>query len=337
MMDCPQDPQHHAEGDVWTHTQMVVEALSDTPDFGSLPPEQQRALIAAAVLHDMGKPLTTVEENGRISAPGHARLGEKMARELLWDEPFELRELVCALVRLHGLPVWTLERAQPLAEIIRSGLRLPNAWLYRLARADIIGRRCVDPQEMLLQVDLFREYCLEQGCFEAPWPFVNAHSRFRFFQMGSPYPGELFDDTRFALTLMCGVAGSGKDSYCAQQDLPMISLDDLRAAAGVRRGDKRGEGRVIQAAYEQARAYARQGQPFIWNSTNLLRDLRSKLIRALLPYQPYVRIVYVETSRQQLMLRRQGEIPTKQILRMMQRLEIPTLAEAHEVQYLRNE
>ena len=33
MIDCPQDVLYHAEGDVWTHTQMVVDALlaEDTP------------------------------------------------------------------------------------------------------------------------------------------------------------------------------------------------------------------------------------------------------------------------------------------------------------------
>lgn len=336
MQTCPQDPVHHAEGDVWTHTRLVCEALAAVPDWLGLPTAQRRVLMAAAVLHDMAKPQATQQEGERIYAPGHARLGEKMARELLWDEPLDLREQICALVRLHGLPVWTLERANPLAEVIGSALRLPNAWLHRLARADMEGRVCQDQDEMLLQVDLFREYCLEQGCLEVGWPFANAHSRFHFFQHKSPYPAVLFDDTRFELTLMCGVAGSGKDTCCQELDLPVVSLDDLRRAHRVGRGDKRGEGRIVQLAYEQARTYARAGQSFVWNSTNLLRDLRGKLIRTLLPYQPYVRIIYVEASRAQLLQRRQGEIPEREIVRMMQRLELPQLDEAHELWLLRN-
>lgn len=33
----PQDAAFHAEGDVWTHTRMVVEALVDDPDWRALP------------------------------------------------------------------------------------------------------------------------------------------------------------------------------------------------------------------------------------------------------------------------------------------------------------
>ena len=32
LASTPQDPYYHAEGDVWTHTRMVVEALMRGPD-----------------------------------------------------------------------------------------------------------------------------------------------------------------------------------------------------------------------------------------------------------------------------------------------------------------
>ena len=111
MQACPQDPVYHAEGDVWTHTQMVVEALMAAPDWQTLPADTRRVLLVAALLHDVGKPRTTEHLPGnRISSPGHARLGERTAREILWEEDFTLREQICAIVRLHGLTVWALER-----------------------------------------------------------------------------------------------------------------------------------------------------------------------------------------------------------------------------------
>jgi len=336
MQACPQDPVYHAEGDVWTHTQMVVEALMAVPDWPTLSADTQRVLLVAALLHDVGKPRTTEHLPGnRISSPGHARLGERMAREILWEEDFTLREQICAIVRLHGLPVWALERKHSLLEVSKSGLRIPNSWLHRFARADMLGRICPDQDHMVFTVDVFREYCEEQNCLVQPWPFANAHSRFKFFQNREAYPGELYDDTRFMVTLMCGLPGSGKDTFSAKLDQPSVSLDDLREAGKVRRGDRRAEGRVIQQAYEQAKTYARAGQDFVWNSTNLTRDLRSKLINALAPYRPYVKIQYLETSWKEVLSRREGIIPAKDLARMRQRLEMPQLDEAHEVSYER--
>lgn len=116
MHHTPQDPEHHGEGDVGVHTEMVLNALITLPEFQQLPAQQQEVLWAAALLHDVEKRSTTVQENGRIQSPGHARRGELTARQILWRDiptPFVLREQIVALVRLHGLPLWLLERPEP--------------------------------------------------------------------------------------------------------------------------------------------------------------------------------------------------------------------------------
>lgn len=113
MHHTPQDPEHHGEGDVGVHTEMVLNALITLPEFQQLPAQQQEVLWAAALLHDVEKRSTTVQENGRIQSHGHARRGELTARQILWRDiptPFVLREQIVALVRLHGLPLWLLER-----------------------------------------------------------------------------------------------------------------------------------------------------------------------------------------------------------------------------------
>ena len=116
MHHTPQDPEHHGEGDVGVHTEMVLNALITLPEFQQLPAQQQEVLWAAALLHDVEKRSTTVQENGRIQSPGHARRGELTARQILWRDiptPFVLREQIVALVRLHGLSLWLLERPEP--------------------------------------------------------------------------------------------------------------------------------------------------------------------------------------------------------------------------------
>jgi hypothetical protein len=62
MKGVPQPPEFHPEGDVWTHTLLLLENLPAAPPL---------ALALAALLHDVGKPPTfTVTD--RIRFNGHA-------------------------------------------------------------------------------------------------------------------------------------------------------------------------------------------------------------------------------------------------------------------------
>jgi len=336
MKACPQDAIWHAEGDVYTHTKMVVEALLTLPEFLLLSPSEQYILFLSALLHDVAKPQCTVEEDGRILAPKHAKVGEKVARELLWDADLTIREQVCSLVRHHGLPLWSLQKPNPNRAVIESSLRVNNAWLYMLAKADILGRICPDQEELLERIEFFKELCLENECFHQPKKFYNTHSRFRFFFTHAEYPSTLYDDTQFEVIIMSGIAGSGKDTWLKGNVLPVVSLDDIRRAWKVKRGDKKGQGQVIQEAYKRAKSYCIQKQSFIWNSTNLTKDMRGKLINTLSVYNPCFRIVYVEAPLQTLIARRKGEIPASAIRKMSRILDFPQVYEVHEIEYHKN-
>lgn len=336
LKTCMQEPRFHAEGDVYAHTKMVMEELLALPEYKAAAAEDQEALFYTALLHDIAKPKCTVVENGVIRSPRHALVGEKMAREILWDNDFKQREQICSLVRLHGLPIWLLEKRNPLNKAVAASLRTKNDLLHTFATADILGRICEDQKDLLLRVNLFRAFCIDHECYDTSKVFYNPHSRFKFFNAASEYPAELYDDTKFQVILMSGVAGSGKDTYAADLDLPIVSLDALRKQYGVRYGDKKQQGRIIQMAYEQAKEYARKKQDFIWNSTNLTKDMRSKLIRSLAPYNPTFKIIYIETSTDQLFQRRKGEIKDEAIYKMMKQLDMPQMNEAHEVVYVRN-
>jgi hypothetical protein len=115
MKGVPQDSEWHAEGDVFTHTKMVVEALVSLPDFAPLEEQDKHILFASALLHDVEKRSTTTTEeiDGRIRtvSPRHAKKGEFTVRRLLYTDiitPFEIREEIAKLVRLHGLPLFEL-------------------------------------------------------------------------------------------------------------------------------------------------------------------------------------------------------------------------------------
>ena len=53
----PQDPEWHPEGDVFVHTQLVIDRARELIDDLSYP--KQVTVMLAALAHDFGKPATT--------------------------------------------------------------------------------------------------------------------------------------------------------------------------------------------------------------------------------------------------------------------------------------
>jgi len=335
MQDCPQDPIFHAEGDVGIHTQMVVDALENLAAFDALDEGEQLLLRLAALLHDIAKPACTLKtDDGHIRAPKHAVIGEKIVRELFWESDFEFRERLCGLVRLHGLPVWCLEKPLPLTALYKASLRLNNWQLYLLAQADMLGREGEGVDAFLDRVEMYRLLAEEQDCLRGAKGFHNTHSKFQFFFKQQEHPPMLFDDTAFEVTILSGIPGSGKDTYCKQFDRPVVSLDAIRKEMNIKPTDKKAQGKVVQMAYKRAKTYSAQKQSFIWNSTNLTTDMRAKVIRKLAPYNPKFNIVYIETTRKNILSRRRATIPIKKIEKMFRMLEVPQPYEAHQVEYL---
>ncbi len=92
MKGVEQPPEYHPEGDVWTHTLLLLEKLDHpTP-----------TLALGALLHDVGKP-PTFRVAERIRFDGHVDEGVRMAHDILTRLRFsrEQMEQVEALVANH--------------------------------------------------------------------------------------------------------------------------------------------------------------------------------------------------------------------------------------------
>jgi poly(A) polymerase len=82
------------EGDLWDHTMLVLSLL---------PPEPTFTLALAALLHDVGKPVTRSFQNGRYGFHNHEQVGSGIAEQVarwLKLSNFE-RERVTWLVKYH--------------------------------------------------------------------------------------------------------------------------------------------------------------------------------------------------------------------------------------------
>lgn len=335
MARCPQNPIHHAEGDVWTHTTMVVQALLDDPAFGALIPEDQTVLFEAALWHDVAKPACTVTEpDGTITSRGHARRGELLVRRSLWEQGWEppRRELVCKLIRHHMAPFFLVDEPDWQARLLRIALGVPPAWLQMLARADARGRICQDQDRLLQQVELFGQLADDCGAL----PFADEHSRISYFRRGGDPARRVFDDCRCTVLALSGLPAAGKDFWIARNvpDWPRISLDDIRDELQVAAADH--QGKVIEQARLQARFLLRKGEDFVWNATNLSAQMRSRSLELFYDYGARVRMVYVEAPAEIIELRndaRPRPVPAAALDRMLQKWEPPDLTEVHSVDY----
>ena len=339
MRGVAQDPIHHAEGDVAMHTRMACEVLASLPEWRARPADERVRLFAAVLLHDCAKPFCTqVDEHGRITAHGHSRQGDLLARRILWElgAPPVWREHVAALVSHHQVPFWALERPDLERIVFRVSLVARNDDLAILATADILGRICADADTVLENIALFRDYCREQGCLDRPRAFASDHARFQYFRTPGRDPDyAAYDDTRLDVTVLSGLPGVGKDHWIARNrpDWPVVSLDAVRAQHRIGPGgDQRA---VVAAAFEQARVHLRAGQRFVWNATNVSRQLRERCIGLAADYRARITLVGLEAPPDVLRARnnaRAQPVPAAVVERLITKWEAPDPTEAHHVE-----
>lgn len=155
----PQEPEWHPEGDVFSHTQLCLDALVRLPGWTH---SSRRTVLTFAVLaHDFGKPATTekAQKHGQLRwlSPGHAsksgRLAEAFLRRI--GAPHNFDAPVRALVENHHAH----DRANtPFSDaaIRRLALRLVPATIHDLAavmRADARGRPPLSSAETDTRID----------------------------------------------------------------------------------------------------------------------------------------------------------------------------------------
>lgn len=349
MHGVPQDPIHHAEGDVAIHTEMVRDALRNLPEFKDLPEQTQHILDLSALMHDMEKRSTTVHEpDGRITSNRHTIKGETTARMEMYKDlevPFYVRETIAKIVRHHGFPLWAIEKPNLHQATVDVSLRVDTKLLAMFAKADVLGRICSDQKELLMRIDMFEELCKELDCYGKPRAFPDELTRFTYLNSSEPALEYIpFDDTKFEVTVMCGLPGAGKDHYIQKnlKGVRIVSIDDVRRAGGYDPTKSKDNGQAVQETKKLAEEALRAGESFIWNGTNTTRDMRSMVISKFLErFNPKcrVKIVYVETPYKDLLrqnMDRANPIPITAIDRLIRKLDMPAYNESHDLKIVLN-
>ena len=146
LVGCEQEPEWHPEGDVWTHTLMVVDEAAGR--LRDLDHPRQVIVMLGAVCHDFGKPATTAFLDGRIRSIGHEEAGVPPATAFL-DRinvhsigGVDARRHVLGIVAHHLKPgMWHKVREQvgdgPFRRLAQ---KVDLELLARVASADCHGR-----------------------------------------------------------------------------------------------------------------------------------------------------------------------------------------------------
>jgi tRNA nucleotidyltransferase (CCA-adding enzyme) len=146
LIDVPQEPEWHPEGDVWIHTLLTVDRAREIVD--DLDYARQITVMLAALCHDFGKPATTAFIDGRIRSREHEEGGVQPAIDFLDRlnvhtlDGYDVRAQVVALVRDHLKPGEFYKKRDEVGDgaFRRLARKCELDLLCRVAKADSLGR-----------------------------------------------------------------------------------------------------------------------------------------------------------------------------------------------------
>ena len=139
LMDVPQSPKWHPEGDVWVHTMMCVDEMA-----GLLGNDEKLNLkyMFAILCHDFGKAITTTIDEGNIRALGHEKEGLELTKSFMYrlSNEHDFIESLLPLVEHHLKPSQFYAAQAKDKAIRRLATKVNIEELVVVAKADFLGR-----------------------------------------------------------------------------------------------------------------------------------------------------------------------------------------------------
>lgn len=350
MASCPQDSLYHAEGDVWTHTMMVMDGAERRGS--GLPDDAMGVMRLSALFHDSAKhDVTSIEwcpkENReRVKQPGHAAKGGDRAWRALIDAGFPVRAAreVVGLCQWHQRPSHIPEQSNQqgrIARFVAEGGRWDR--LLALCEADQEGRISPNVEDGLISLGVLRldiealsdniGHDLLSG--EAP---DSAEWRVR---MGLSFDADPFYSPPQRdlplLTVMSGLPGSGKSTIArslAEDGAEMISLDSIRREMRGYKRNQEFEGRCYQEAASRLKRALAAGRSVVWDACCLDQRTRSKVLSVGRAYGALTRVMSIDVPAADAFARnseRDEPVPQSIMMMMAEKREMTLATEAHSV------
>lgn len=336
MKLCPQDKEHHEEGDVWTHTKMCVESMINDIEWKKLNYKDQCITFYAMLLHDIGKVLTTKEENGRITAKGHSNSGSIDARVWLWklNVDLEIRESICHIIDNHQLPFYMLKKEDFIFQFRKLSWLNVMDNLLMCAKHDMLGRICKD-QKLHLENLEFLKYYIEESNIETN--YADNYTRMKYLYSPETISPEysIYQEKKFEVIMLSGLPGSGKNTYINNhyKHLESISFDEERENLNISSNEN--GSMAVHKAYDKMKDLLRKEQSFIFNATNLSKSIRQKPLDLFNKYGATVKIIHLEKDYETLLKddlsRNDKSVGKKVIDQMLFKWQVPTILEAESV------
>jgi putative nucleotidyltransferase with HDIG domain len=344
-----QEPKWHGEGNVLNHTKMVLDKFISLDEYQELDEKDKLIVFLAALFHDIGKIVCTKNIDGEITSYNHGIVGSVMLREYLWkdlglagNERYQqFREAICLLVRYHSTPIHSYDNLEKriiklsLNSSLTSDFKL--SLLAILAKADALGRIGEEYDEHLFNIELFNYKAKIYNCENEAFKFQDSYTKYQYLVNDNVWAyNQLYDKTFGTIILLCGLPGTGKDTYINNNypNMPVISLDDIRSEYNI--SPTENQSRVYEIAKERAKVYLRNKKEFIWNATNLTNLVRNKQLNLFHGYNFKVKIIFLETDLDTNLSRnksRKRVVDEKVIYKMLSNINMPEAFEAEEVEW----
>lgn len=342
LKNCKQSARWHQEGNAWNHTKLVCEAAVKYIDncgytFAAFP----KLLMAAALFHDIGKGETTAFFKGDWHSYGHEFNGEKITRQLLWDEDIEIREIVCALVKNHMAVLNVLKGKNPLLKIFKISQEV-KFWrlLCALKECDLDGSIQADEELKNKDYDTIaqiKNITIDLNCYESMTAFKGDIDK---------YNPIIYNINAW---VFIGLPGSGKSTEAnkllmgTRYPKVIISRDIIRAELGYcKLGDKvvlskEQENEVSKAFNQKMIDSAKKGYDIILDNINLKREYRDAYKETLRDFKVKWNYVYIQAdSLEKNIERRKGQISENVFKDMQRKLDWPDICEYDTMTIVKN-
>jgi tRNA nucleotidyltransferase (CCA-adding enzyme) len=139
LIDVPQSPVWHPEGDVWIHTLMTVDKMV-TLKIGN--EKHDLKMMFAILCHDLGKATHTQVTPEKISAIGHEKAGLEPTERFMYrlTNEHDFIKSLLPLVEHHLAPSIYFRGGAKSAAIRRLATKVNIEELVTVSRADFLGR-----------------------------------------------------------------------------------------------------------------------------------------------------------------------------------------------------